>query len=254
MALVGSNSVSKLASKPIKVLLVDEADRCEVTKDGDPIKLAEKRTITFMDRKIIISSTPTIKGSSQIENEFLNSDQRYFYVKCPECGFSQTLKFENIVWEKHTNGKINFNSVAYQCAECGTLLNEQQKNTMVKSGKWIAKNKDSSVAGFFLNALYSPFFTLTDIVKDFIESKDTPHKLQATNNKIYSKDFVELLFSYPYTKIEFISQKLGITRQTASKYLKICEEIGLLECLKLGNTNFYINISLFNILKKGIER
>ncbi len=94
-----------------------------------------------MDRKIIISSTPTIKGSSQIENEFLNSDQRYFYVKCPECGFSQTLKFENIVWEKHTNGKINFNSVAYQCAKCGTLLNEQQKNAMVKSGKWIAKKK-----------------------------------------------------------------------------------------------------------------
>lgn len=70
MALVGSNSVSKLASKPIKVLLVDEADRCKVTKEGDSIKLAEKRTITFMDRKIIISSTPTIKGSSQIEKSF----------------------------------------------------------------------------------------------------------------------------------------------------------------------------------------
>lgn len=116
-----------------------------------------------------------------------------------------------------------------------------------------SQKKDNSIAGFFLNALYSPFFTLTDIVKDFIESKDTPHKLQATNSKIYSKDFVELLFSYPYTKIEFISQRLGIARQTASKYLKICEEIGLLECLKLGNKNFYINISLFNILKKGIE-
>ncbi len=189
LALVGSNSVSKLASKPIKVLLVDEADRCEKTKEGDSVKLAEKRTITFSDRKIIISSTPTLKGSSRIESEFLNSDQRHFFVKCPHCGFVQTLKFEYIVWDKKEDGKPNYDSVRYQCAECGALLSEQEKNEMVKRGEWIAKNSTAHTIGFFLNALYSPFFTLTDIVRDFVESKDDQDKLQTFINTIKAMSF-----------------------------------------------------------------
>lgn len=107
---------------------------------------------------------------------------------------------------------------------------------------------------YILTAVQKTSIATIKIISQINEAMQTfSVKLQATNSKIYSKDFVELVFSYPYTKIEFISQKLGIARQTASKYLKICEDIGLLECLKLGNTNFYINISLFNILKKGIE-
>ena len=189
LALVGSNSVSKLASKPIKVLLIDEADRCETTKEGDPIKLAEKRTVTFLDKKIIISSTPTIKGTSRVENEFLNSDMRYFYVKCPHCGFAQTLKFEGIVWSKLDDGSVDYESVRYSCAECGSLLNEQDKNTMVKNGIWKAKNPKSSTAGFFLNALYSPFYTLKDIAKDFLESKNDASKLQTFVNTIKAQSF-----------------------------------------------------------------
>ncbi|WP_162166219.1 terminase gpA endonuclease subunit [Campylobacter fetus] len=189
LALVGSNSVSKLASKPIKVLLVDEADRCEKTKEGDSVKLAEKRTITFSDRKIIISSTPTLKGSSRIESEFLNSDQRHFYVKCPHCDFSQTLKFEHIVWDKKEGGEHDYGSVRYKCAECGALLSEQEKNEMVKRGEWIAKNSTAQTIGFFLNALYSPFFTLVDIVRDFVESKDDQDKLQTFINTIKAESF-----------------------------------------------------------------
>lgn len=189
LALVGSNSPSKLASKPIKVLLVDEADRCEATKEGDSVKLAEKRTITFNDRKIIISSTPTLKGSSRIEAEFQNSDQRYFFVKCPHCGFAQRLEFERIVWEKDESGIPNYESVRYECASCGTLLDEQEKNAMVRSGEWIAQNPSSDVAGFFLNAVYSPFLSMADIARDFYESKDDQLKLQTFINTIKAQAF-----------------------------------------------------------------
>ncbi len=189
LALVGSNSVSKLASKPIKILLVDEADRCENTKEGSAISLAEKRTVTFADRKIIISSTPTIKGTSIIEEEFNQSDQRYFYVNCPYCKFSQTLKFSNVVWDKKPNGTVDYDSVRYSCIECGTLLTEQEKNQMVKNGKYIAKNTDSDTVGFFLNALYSPFYPLKEIVKDFMSSHKDSAKLQAFTNTIEAKTF-----------------------------------------------------------------
>ena len=48
LALVGSNSPSKLASKPIKVLLVDEVDRCENTNlSWYNVRCIAKRGWTF---------------------------------------------------------------------------------------------------------------------------------------------------------------------------------------------------------------
>ena len=68
----------------------------------------------------------------------------------------------------------------------------------------------------------------------------------------YSKDFVELLFSHPYTKIDFLIKKLDISRQSASKYLKICETLGVLECVKIGRNHYYINRELLRLFRKGM--
>jgi len=70
--------------------------------------------------------------------------------------------------------------------------------------------------------------------------------------KIYSKDLVEILFMHPYTKMEFLVNGLGISRQTASKYLKDLENIGILESLQIKNSKFFINTQLFAMLKKGL--
>ncbi|PAF50864.1 terminase gpA endonuclease subunit [Helicobacter sp. 13S00477-4] len=189
LALVGSNSPSKLASKPIKVLIVDEVDRCENTKEGHSIDLAQKRTNTYYDRKIIKVSTPTIKGHSSIEREFEASDKRFYFVPCPYCGFSQTLSFENIKWSQREDGSHDLESVGYACIECGGLWSESEKNNAVSKGSWEAKNPTSKIAGFYLNALYSPFFTLKDIIKDFLESKDNVQKFQVFTNTIKAESF-----------------------------------------------------------------
>ena len=61
LSLVGANSPAGLASRPIRVLLVDELDRAPASagSEGDPLNLAKKRTATFWNRKIVIVSTPT---------------------------------------------------------------------------------------------------------------------------------------------------------------------------------------------------
>ncbi|PAF46136.1 terminase [Helicobacter sp. 12S02634-8] len=189
LALVGSNSPSKLSSKPIKVLIVDEVDRCENTKEGHSIDLAQKRTNTFYDRKIIKVSTPTIKGHSMIEREFESSDKRRYFIPCPFCGYSQVLSFENIKWEQDTEGNHDLSSVRYACVECGGLWSESEKNNAVLEGKWIAQDPSKQKVGFYLNALYSPFFTLKDIVKDFLESKDNLQKFQVFTNTIKAESF-----------------------------------------------------------------
>ena len=82
--------------------------------------------------------------------------------------------------------------------------------------------------------------------------EDTNNSIQERLPKIYSKDLVEILFYHPYTKIDFLIDGLGLTRQTASKYLKELEVLGIVESIKIKNSTFYVNISLFNRLKKGI--
>jgi len=68
--------------------------------------------------------------------------------------------------------------------------------------------------------------------------------------KIYSKELVELLFMNPYTKIEFLEKHLGVTRQTASKYLKQLSLTGLLEEQKIGKGKYYINKEFVEVLSK----
>jgi len=80
--------------------------------------------------------------------------------------------------------------------------------------------------------------------------QDAKKELKAKLPKIYSKDLIEILFSHPYTKIEFLVESLNITRKTASKYLKELENIGFVEVSTKWKSKFYINIKLFELLKK----
>ena len=77
ITIVGANSPSSLASRPIKVLLADEIDRYPKSAgtEGDPLDLAKKRQTTFWDYKTVMVSTPTIKGDSRIEDAYLLSTQ-----------------------------------------------------------------------------------------------------------------------------------------------------------------------------------
>ncbi len=87
---------------------------------------------------------------------------------------------------------------------------------------------------------------LINKIKNLMEETET--KLKNEVPKIYSKDLLETLFLHPYTKIEFMVKKLGITRQTASTYLEKIESAGLVRKEKIQKSNFYINIKLFELL------
>ncbi|AUP78316.1 Fic family protein [Flavivirga eckloniae] len=66
--------------------------------------------------------------------------------------------------------------------------------------------------------------------------------------KIYSQDLINNLFKNPYTKIEYLENDLKVTRQTASNYLNKISSLGLLEKVKVGKVNYYINSELINVL------
>lgn len=66
LKVVASRSPRNLRRHTARVLFVDEADAMEVTAEGAPILLAEKRTLSFPDRKIVVGSTPLAEETSAV--------------------------------------------------------------------------------------------------------------------------------------------------------------------------------------------
>lgn len=65
---------------------------------------------------------------------------------------------------------------------------------------------------------------------------------------LYSQDLLNNLFRHPYTRIEFVTKDLGVSRQTAAKYLDTLTEKGFVEKHRSGRSNYYINTALVKML------
>ena len=179
LSLVGANSPSSLASRPIRVVLCDEVDRYPPSagEEGDPISLAKRRAATFWNRKIILVSTPTNKGGSRIESAYTESDQRKFMVPCHDCGHKQVLAWANVTWQDD-----NPSTGAYHCAECGSVWSDTDRHRAVRNGEWVAFAPFNGVAGFHLNALYSPWSVLSDAIEEFLAARKSPMRLKTFVN------------------------------------------------------------------------
>lgn len=191
LILTGANSAVGLRSMPVRYLFLDEVDAYPVDVDGegDPIQLAEKRTTTFARRKIYMSSTPTVKDISRIEREYLNSDQRRYYLPCPHCDHKQHLRWSQIKWQDDDPS-----TAQYACEECGCLIDERHKTDMLRAGEWIATSQgDGKTAGFHLNALYSPlgWKAWADIVEEFMRAKGDPSLLKTWVNTVLGETWEE---------------------------------------------------------------
>jgi len=79
---------------------------------------------------------------------------------------------------------------------------------------------------------------------------ETIELAQNKEPKIYRKELIELLFEQPYSKIEYVVQKLNVERKAASRYLSSLERIGIITSEKIGRENIYVNTKLIEILKK----
>lgn len=179
ITMAGANSPAGLASRPIRILLCDEVDRFPVSagQEGDPIKLAAKRTTTFWNRKKIFVSTPTIKDQSRIEKGFLESDQRYYWVPCIHCQGFQTLIFANIRWPKNKPDEAY-----YLCAHCGGVILDRDKHPMLLLGQWRASRETRKRAGFHIWEAYSPWVTFSQIAQSFLDSRSDPEQFKTWVN------------------------------------------------------------------------
>lgn len=190
LTIVGSNSASGLASTPAKYVLGDERDRWALSAgtEGDPWGLAEARTTTFYNSKMVDVSTPTDKGNSPIEKSFNEGTRERWCHKCPHCGEYSNIVFDDIKFEFDTVGsgrKKDYvvNSVSWCCPECGCLSSEEEMRK--QPAKWIAENPDAYKKGhrsFWLNAFSSPWQGWSKVVYAFLIARKDPQRLKVVYN------------------------------------------------------------------------
>lgn len=195
---VGSNAPAALASRPVKYMLADEIDRFarSAGEEGSPLELAKRRTNTFRGngRKMLVTSTPTLSGISEIERHWKISDQRIYLCKCPHCDHEHELQFDNLEWDgKDDKGQGGDPATArYPCPECGTCWSEADRLKSIEDGHWhITRPYIIGHAGFRSSALISPWVGQWDnAVKEFLESRGSPE---------LERVFVNTYLGLPYT-------------------------------------------------------
>ena len=63
----------------------------------------------------------------------------------------------------------------------------------------------------------------------------------------YKHELLNNLFFHPYTKIEYMQKDVMVQRKTATKYLDKMVVAGLLQKVKFGRSNYYINTKLMEL-------
>lgn len=189
LSLAGSNSPSELASKAIKYLFLDEVDKYPGSSktEADPISLAVERTKTFQGRKIYMTSTPTV-STGHIWKALQDADvEKHYFIPCPHCGCEIELKFQQLKFPSGDGltDQDRADMAYYECQECGAKITDQDKEQMLQYGEWKAVRQNGDYhkrVAFWINTLYSPFVTFSEVVKKFLDSKDDPDKFQNFTN------------------------------------------------------------------------
>jgi phage terminase large subunit GpA-like protein len=199
LKVVAAKSPRNLRRHTARILFVDEADAMETSAEGSPIALAEKRTLSFESRKIVVGSTPLLEATSNVLRAYAASDQRVFEVPCPACGAFAFIQWRNLEWEPNKP-----ETAAFRCPHCSELIDERHKIAMIERGRFRATRPEvRGHAGFKLNALTSPLpnASWANLVEEFLRAKDDPDLL---------RPFVNTILAEPWRDAEEVTSELEL--------------------------------------------
>lgn len=144
---------------------IDKWDQ-EASSEADSLALFLNRFKGFTNHKIILESTPTIKGKSRIEHWLNRANRHRRYVPCPHCGEYQILRKGDegrpggIKWDRDSTGQsdpdIAFRTAYYECEKCQGRIENHHRIPMLRRGVWCPDgctvDKDGTVQGMATKA------------------------------------------------------------------------------------------------------
>lgn len=169
---------SALKSVPIDCVIFDEVDELDPRAPA----IAKKRLGHAKEdvNVVLWVSTPSYPGVG-IHEQFLESSQQKWFVKCDHCGERQSLEIEQVIFEWDDLGKPaewygkDEGRAWVACKNCSRELNR------TGDGEWVAEYPEREKVGFHLSKLHSAQNPLIQVVKDL----DTvnPDKLREAYNQ-----------------------------------------------------------------------
>jgi phage terminase large subunit GpA-like protein len=176
---IGTNSVSGYRQVQAPVVTCDEIDAMEDGPEGDPITLSFGRAENYQNNIQVVASTATkivpatdeeeMKGS-RIHRWWLKSDQRKWFVPCPDCGAYHVMD-DNPDWENHRLNNLKWPIVEiekgiwehkleeayYECPACKSHWDDYKRVQAIMGGEWRPTAKFTGIRGYWLNGFSTLF-------------------------------------------------------------------------------------------------
>ncbi len=169
---IGTNSASGFRQVQAPVVTCDEIDAMEDGPEGDPIDLAFGRAENYQNNIQVVASTATkivpakdgeeMKGS-RIHKWWLKSDQRKWFVPCPDCGKFHVLddvpdwvnhRLANLKWPIVEIDKgiweHRLEEAYYECPDCHSHWDDAKRVDAIMRGEWRATAKFTGIRGYWL--------------------------------------------------------------------------------------------------------
>ena len=167
----GAESRRGLTSVDADVVVLDEFDQME---EG-VLELAQQRLASSQLGWLRVASTPTLPEAG-INSLFRQSDQHYYFLKCPACGLDQRLTWDDNVDQK------------------GCLVVCRRRKCRHPMDLWLpghweaAAPGNDQIRGYNLSRLYSPLANIQQMV--FESQATTPAARQLFANAVLGETFV----------------------------------------------------------------
>lgn len=171
-------SAPQLKSVDADVVIFDEVDELDPRSPA----ITKKRLGHAREDlgNILWVSTPTYPGIG-IHEQYLESDQREWFVTCHHCGEKQSMEIDQVVLEWDDLGRpVEWNGRDEGRAWVGCVRCEKELNRL-GSGEWVAKHPERTLVGFHLTKLFSAQTPTIQVVQD-LDTVD-PDKLREAHNQ-----------------------------------------------------------------------
>ena len=171
--LASAASTTDLVSRPIRVVLCDEVDRYPARSDGNAIDMAIGRTTNFLNRKILITSSPGALQSSEVWRRLSACTRHEFRIPCPHCGEYVAWTWSMVKWDKSPDGVGLPETARMECPTCGGVVRDggPASSVQLERGEWFCVQQGSANRqGFHVSGLLSPWMSLSGIVSEWLSA------------------------------------------------------------------------------------
>jgi hypothetical protein len=216
--LVGVQSDSEIQSESVDLVIRDEFD----LMDQDNAFLLLQRNSASTKKLFLDLGFPLLEGSG-INQEFIESDQREYEVKCLKCETWQELQ-----WPRN----VDRERMERVCWKCGSSLEQALRN--YRWGRWIPKNPALTERrhGYHVSKLMYPGLDFADFLK-------------AADNQVRAMEFNVFYLGQPYT-----SRSMRITEGI---FMSCVDTRMRMEDARLHKTHLYGGADIGNVIHVWME-